>query len=230
MSDKLQEIRARHEAATRGPYQWYGYVEGRGIKGSRSAKRRCANVYLSTVARGRTFIMQFEKVGFKDAQPVFQVYRDGKKEFPDGWGAGLMVGAGELAGGPDGFLKEYSGEFVGINNQDAIAIAKSWEDIDVLIAEVDRLKRVNERDRSAIALWVERLRAEIRRSYAMAEGRGSYEWDDDRYRDEFKNAFGRLEKALDKAIKDTHAHDLTDCPARSEEVAAARAEFEVLPA
>lgn len=135
--ERIERIRARHDAATPGPWRWYGYVRGRGIMHSKATKRRCEQVYLSTEARGRIYIMQFERVGFNDAQPVFQFYRDPEKRH-ENLGGGRMVGAGELAGGPDGYLKEYSGEFVGIDNQDAIAIEKSWEDVDFLLAENER--------------------------------------------------------------------------------------------
>lgn len=137
MSDKLEEVRSRHAAATPGPWRWYGYVRGRGIEYSKAEKRRCANIYLSSVHNGRVFVMQFERSGMSGAQPRFQVYRD-----RPGDNSGHMVGAGELAGGPDGFLKPYSGQFEGIQNQDAIAIEKSWEDIEFLIGEVDRKNRL----------------------------------------------------------------------------------------
>lgn len=137
MNDKLEEIRARHAAATPGPWRWYGYVKGRGIGGSKAAKRRCVNLHLATVDRGRIYVMQFERSGFDGAQPRFQRYRK-PEDAQTPYGGGVMVGAGEMAGGPGGYLKEYSGEFVSIDNQDAVAIERSWEDIDFLIDQIDR--------------------------------------------------------------------------------------------
>lgn len=124
---RMTEIRSRHAASTKGPYRWFGYVRGRGIRNSRSKTRRSENLHLATTHSGRLFVMTFERAGFRDAEPMFQQYRESRK-------CGFMVGAGELAE-----IKEYSGEILGINNPDAIAIERSWEDREFLLAEVDRL-------------------------------------------------------------------------------------------
>jgi hypothetical protein len=54
----------------------------------------------------------------------------------------------------------------------------------------------------------------------MQEGRGPYEWDDDRYRDEFHRAATDLHAAIEPLR--TLARDLTDCPPTQAEVDAAR--------
>lgn len=59
---------------TPGPWQWYGNT-------------KCNLLYLSTVNHGRRFVMQFKRWGMRDAQPMFQVKRDGY---------GVMVPASEL--------------------------------------------------------------------------------------------------------------------------------------
>lgn len=45
---------------TPGPWGWFGNARGN-------------NIYLSTVNHGRRFVMQFNRWGMADAQPVFQV-------------------------------------------------------------------------------------------------------------------------------------------------------------
>jgi hypothetical protein len=126
--ERLDEIKARHLASTRGPWRWFGYVRGRGVMSSKAKKRRTDNLYLSTIDRGRTFIMNFRPLGLKDAEPNFQV-REGRN--------GRMVGAGELVSD----FKDYSGEMMsGIDHPDARAIEYSWEDRDFLLRMIAELQ------------------------------------------------------------------------------------------
>lgn len=126
-SAKLAEIKARHEAATEGPYRWYGYVKGKGRDGDKGSKRRrCENLHLATINRGRIYVMRFQRSGFNDAEPVFQ---DQERH--------IIRGAGEFVTA----FKTYSGEMTdGINNPDAIALERSWEDRQFLLDEIDRLR------------------------------------------------------------------------------------------
>ncbi len=86
--------------------------------------------------------------------------------------------------------------------------------------EIERLKAVNERDRSRVADADTAIMNAIRRREWLRLGRGSYEYDDDRWRDEFS-------KAIDEVIAATRplqriASDLSDCPTDSKKVAEAR--------
>lgn len=54
-------------------------------------------------------------------------------------------------------------------------------------------------------------------------GRGSYEWDDPRYRKEFGAALGEIREALEPLAK--IAADWSNCPKSAEEVAAARVDL-----
>jgi hypothetical protein len=71
----LAELRRLAEAATPGPWRWEGH--------------RNRGMHLSTVDRGRQYVMGFIRQGMQGAQPTFQV-RD-----EDGYG--LMTPASELA-------------------------------------------------------------------------------------------------------------------------------------
>lgn len=126
--ERIERIRARHDAATPGPWRWFGYIKGDGIGHARSkAARYCQQIYLSTVNRGRLIIMDFVKAGFRDAQPRFS-NRQTDKDNP------LLLPAAEFAD----HLRLYSGQFEGLTNPDATAIERSWEDVDFLLAELDR--------------------------------------------------------------------------------------------
>ncbi len=87
-------------------------------------------------------------------------------------------------------------------------------------AELERLKAVNERDRSKVADCIQAVRDAIRRREWLRLGRGSYEYDDDRWRDEFTQAIEEIAHALEplRAV----AADWSDCPTTPEEIAAAR--------
>lgn len=100
-------------------------------------------------------------------------------------------------------------------------LAHAREDVPALCDTITRMQAALERERTASAEWIDRIRSEIRRSRGSVD-RGCYAWDDDRYRAEFSQALDRLEAAIAKASKDTHATDLTDCPTTAAEVSAAR--------
>ncbi len=77
-----------------------------------------------------------------------------------------------------------------------------------------------EADRSVIADFVTRLNKAISSRFWLTEGRGSYEWDDDRYREEFHAAVTAINKVLAPMIK--LAANIANSPKTSAEVVAAR--------
>lgn len=112
----LEPIRKRAEAATPGPWRWFGNAKAR-------------TIYLATTHSGRRFVMRFARWGAQSAQPMFQRYA------PDG-SFGLMVKAKELLK----FEVPYRKDISGIDNPDAEFIAHAREDVPALIAEVEQLR------------------------------------------------------------------------------------------
>lgn len=107
-----------------------------------------------------------------------------------------------------------------------------WKDFATLQAERDalkaqvaseakRLQAVIERDRTKVADIVMGMHREIAGRQNLCEGRGSYEWDDDRYRQEFGAALEALRGALTRLAP--IAADWSDSPKTDAEVQAARA-------
>lgn len=97
------------------------------------------------------------------------------------------------------------------------------------LAEVQQLREqvrkalaANERDRATLHKIVRQIDDEITGRMWLLEGRGCYEWDDDRYRQEFGWAVNALQAKLEPLRK--IAGDLTDSPTTSEAVRAALAE------
>lgn len=113
--DRLKQIGEMVDAATPGPWQWYGNTKQH-------------QVYLSTVHSGRRFILTFERWGMQDAQPLFQVHHSD--------GCGIMTPVTELAE----FEVDHRRDFVGINHPDAKLIAESQTIISELLDEVLRLR------------------------------------------------------------------------------------------
>lgn len=123
----LQEIRDRAAAATKGPWQWFGNVDTR-------------EVYLSTVDRGRLFVMRFFRWGMQGAQPAF---REPHADGPYGW----MVKASERpvfevcrSATKRTDDRVYRGDVVGFRNADATFIAHSRQDVDDLLAVIDQIR------------------------------------------------------------------------------------------
>lgn len=86
--------------------------------------------------------------------------------------------------------------------------------------EIKRLRRVIERDRSAVARVIEAINRELAGREWVREGRGPYEWDDDRYREEFGEALKGIRRAMEP-LREV-AQDMSDSPTDTEEVRAAR--------
>ena len=90
------------------------------------------------------------------------------------------------------------------------AIRTLIERIAVLEAEKDAALEANELDRRRLWGIVQGIEEEITGRMWIIEGRGSYEWDDNRYRKEFGWAISALQKKLEPLRK--IAHDLADSP------------------
>ena len=118
--------------------------------------------------------------------------------------------------------KYLGGTAVAHQNAHLIAAApETARERDRLVAENERLQSVNERDRSQVADVFNAIMEAIRRREWLRLGRGSYEYDDDRWRGEFS-------EAIDEVIEATKplqriAADRSDCPTDSKKIAAARA-------
>lgn len=124
----LKEIRERAAAATAGPWQWFGNVDNR-------------EVYLSTVDRGRLFVMRFFRWGMQGAQPSFREPTTTDAPY------GVMVKASERAvfevcrsaiERTDD--RVYRGDVVGFRNADATFIAHSRQDVDDLLGLIDQIR------------------------------------------------------------------------------------------
>ena len=63
-------------------------------------------------------------------------------------------------------------------------------------AEVDRLMHVIDRDRYVVAACVGEIERQIRSREWLTQGRGPYEWDDDRFYEEFADAIGAIRDAV----------------------------------
>ena len=118
-----KRLRELCDAATPGPWQWFGNTKTR-------------DVYLATIDRGRVFVMDFVRWGMTGAQPRFQVRL--------GEGGGVMRGVGEFGDeesplGPK-FEVSYRRQFVGIGHPDAAFIAAARTAVPDLIDEVERLR------------------------------------------------------------------------------------------
>ena len=91
-----------------------------------------------------------------------------------------------------------------------------------LSAKLAEARAANERDRTEVCMAVNSLSdAFARRDWLMRGGRGSYEWDDDRFRDEFRDAMAEFEPHIDRLRK--IGADRANCPETQAEVRAARA-------
>jgi hypothetical protein len=86
---------------------------------------------------------------------------------------------------------------------------------------VERLWAIIERDRTAVAHGVREVRKAVTEHEWLRLGRGSYEYDDERWKDEFGDALDTIERAMEPLR--IVAANLRDSPVETEAVAAARA-------
>ena len=86
--------------------------------------------------------------------------------------------------------------------------------------EIAEAKNANERDRSEVYFAIKTLDKELYGRSWMRESRGSYEWNDDRFHNEFGEALDSFDKALEplRNIK----QDLTNCSPTLEEAGVIR--------
>lgn len=106
------EIRALLNAATPGPWRWFGNTA---VK----------NLYLATVHHGRRFVMVFERWGMRDACPAFQV--------PISPNNGMMVRADTMVK----YERPYRKDVDGIDHPDARLIEQAPTLIGELLAATD---------------------------------------------------------------------------------------------
>jgi hypothetical protein len=98
------------------------------------------------------------------------------------------------------------------------------------VAEVERLngtvRELGEQlefDRTKVADAITAARKALDSRFWLTEGRGSYEWDDDRYRDEFGAAWREMKASVESLAG--VAADWSGCPRKAEDVAAARVDL-----
>jgi hypothetical protein len=92
-------------------------------------------------------------------------------------------------------------------------------------AERDALAEQLESDRTRVAKHVSLINEELLRRGWLATSRGSYEWDDDKYREEFGAAYEAIRAEL-KPLEKISA-DWTGCPKTGPEIAKARLDLQV---
>jgi hypothetical protein len=136
MSDNqidIEAIRARANAATFGPWGWYGNVDAK-------------HFYLSTKHGGRQIVMGFRRFGFNGAQPEFRHRRQDGDYF-------LLTPASDLAiyevapkatHRNDVNWNVYRGDIIGFRSPDAEFIAHARQDVDDLLTVVAKLTAENE--------------------------------------------------------------------------------------
>lgn len=101
-------------------------------------------------------------------------------------------------------------------------------DIPALLASIasaeeraEKAEAALQRDRSTVATEVTAMREAMeRRQWLLDPGRGSYEWDDDRYRDEFRQALEEITTPIDRLR--VIASDWANCPTSADKIKAAR--------
>lgn len=90
--------------------------------------------------------------------------------------------------------------------------------------EVERLKDVLHKDATGLAAGLALVRAEVSKRRWIAEGRGSYEYDDDRYRKETGLALDAIDKIAEKALTASGTLAHAECCGRARPTPSPRAE------
>jgi hypothetical protein len=129
-TDRFAEIKARAEAATDGPWSWFGNTD-------------MHDIYLATNHSGRKLVLDFARWGMQSARPRFNE-------------DGLMVDADTIARytvAPNATSRQdpavYRADITGFRHPDAEFIANSRADVDWLIGEVERLRALVSEERAA---------------------------------------------------------------------------------
>lgn len=107
---RLEEIRARAEAAFPGPWRWRGNTESRHLR-------------LQSPHRGGMTVMDFVRWGMQGARPRFGI-------------EGLMYPADKMVG----YEVPHRSDVVTVDHPDAEFIAHAREDVPALLAELARLR------------------------------------------------------------------------------------------
>lgn len=101
--------------------------------------------------------------------------------------------------------------------------------VEELEAEVADAKAANERTRSQVVGHINELVHSMKsHEWLMEGGRGPYEWNDERYQDEFRAASTTLTEGLQPLV--TIGKDWSDCPTDWDAVRASRLSVETLTA
>lgn len=114
---------------------------------------------------------------------------------------------------------------VDVDNELSEAKERAWKAEAAVAQETNRLQAVIERERTAIAAGVTGLKKAIREREWLGEGRGPFEWDDDRWHDEFNFAAKEILAALEPLER--IAVDMSNSPKTQELVDAARRSPEI---
>lgn len=103
-------------------------------------------------------------------------------------------------------------------------LAQVFLALTAVTAERDEARKALERDRSIVATQINKAHAAIAgRAWLLEGGRGPYEWDDDRFREEFSAGLHEIEAPLEELRK--IARDWTNCPTDQAEVNDARTDW-----
>ena len=100
------------------------------------------------------------------------------------------------------------------------AVQKACDTIDALREQVRSAQAALEHDRTKVAECVTAIKEALHNYEWLIEGRGSYEWDDDRWHGEFSEACKNIRKAFEPMVK--IAADWSNCPTKREEIERAR--------
>ncbi len=147
---RLEEIRARLEAATPGPWRWE----------IRTGHKMCK---LMTDHSGQYYVMDFARWGLQDACPTFQQYEKYSGPVDERRSLG-MTRADKMAKSYPG-KEHHQGYDDYIDHPDAILIAKAPEYISYLLAEVERLETENK----SLQVDVQVMRNNLRNALGMGE-------------------------------------------------------------
>jgi hypothetical protein len=137
----LAEIRNREQAATPGPWRWFGNTDAR-------------EVYLATAGFGRMLVMRFARWGMRGAQPVFypRSWKPNPESVSDFTGTGFPAGPGDLPVyevAPQAESRDdprvYRADIAGIRHPDAEFIARAREDVPRLLAGLEAALRFHDR-------------------------------------------------------------------------------------
>lgn len=91
-------------------------------------------------------------------------------------------------------------------------------------AERDGARQALEHDRSVVVDAVNEIKRAFDQRSWLLDGRGPYEWDDDRYRNEFRGAYDDLAKPIE--VLRRIGRDWSNCPTDHEEIMRSRVDWE----